>query len=246
MLVLLSILGLAQAESPNFNKHTAQTLSGGQWSVGVFAPLRYGLKEDLELEIHPLWALMAPHIAVKKAYSTKGKLQLASRHQLGYPTLFLSNVLARGGIGGVLAPDSIIPPTLVSQNDLYFGGETTYGELTSSVGASLAIELGESNYTTIDAPYGFRATNLYQNTLSVQLGAGWEYFLTDTIGFRFWSKAWFYPLAEQKWALEEKDTLLIQISEKSQAALGVNFILADYPYGVQWHALPSFDWVWTF
>ena len=246
MLVLMSLLGLAQAESPDFNKNTAETLNGGQWSVGVFAPVRYGLKDDLELEIHPIWALMAPHVAIKKSYETKGDLKLASRHQIGYPTLLLSKVLNREGTGGILAPDSFIPHTIVSQNDLYFGKDLKYGEMTSSLGASFALELGESNYTTIDAPYGFRATNLYQNTMSLQIGVGWEYFFTEKLGYRYWGKGWFYPLADQKWALEEKNSLLIQVSEKSQAAVGVNITLADYPYGIQWHALPSFDWVWQF
>lgn len=233
-------------QAAQFHKHTAKTLSDGQWAIGVFAPLRYGLKDDIELEIHPIWAFMAPHIALKKSYQNKGNLKLASRHQLGYPTLLLSKVLARPGIGGILAPDSVIPHTLVSQNDLYLGRTTKYGELTSSLGASLALELSESSYTTIDAPYGFRATNLYQNTVSVQLGVGWEYFFTEKLGFRMWSKAWFYPLAEQKWTLEEKDVLLLQLSESSQAAFGCNIVLAEYPYGIQWHILPSFDWVWTF
>ncbi len=234
------------SSSASFHKNTAQTLNSGQWSVGVFAPIRYGLKDDLELEIHPIWALMAPHAAIKKSYQPRGGFTLASRHQIGYPTLLLSRVLSRGGIGGILAPDSVIPHTLVSQNDFYLGESTNFGEFTYSLGASFALELGESNYKTIDVPYGFRATNLYQNTVSLQFGTGWEYFLTDKIGARHWFKLWFYPIADQKWAVEEKIVLLLQVSDSSQATLGANIIAAEYPYGVNQHVLPSFDWVWTF
>ena len=246
MLVLTSLLlATAQAETGDFNKNTANTLSAGAWSVGIAAPLRYGLKDDLELEIQPIWALLAPHIAVKKSYSGIGDWAVASRHQLGYPTPLLK-AFSKGGIGSLLAADSVIPHTFVLQNDLLFGKKTNVGEVTAILGANFALELGDSNYTTIDYSYGFRQTNLYQNTLSLDLGLGWKYFFTKKIGFRYLGKAWYYPLADQKFALEERAALLFQVSESSQASIGAFVTLSDYAYGVNWHAWPTVDWVWTF
>jgi hypothetical protein len=246
MLVFTSLLLVTvHAETGDFNKNTANTLSAGDWSVGIAAPLRYGLKDDLELEINPIAALLAPHIAVKKSYSGISDWKMASHHQLGYPTPFLKAV-ARGGTGGILAPDSVIPHTFVLQNDLLFGKKTKVGEVTTILGANFALELGDRNYTTIDYSYGFRQTNLYQNTLSLDLGVAWKYFFTEKLGFRYLGKAWYYPLADQKFALEEKLALLFQVSERSQASIGGFMTLYDYPYGTNWHVWPTVDWVWKF
>lgn len=253
MLTLITSLLLvtaAQAETGDFTRHTANTLSDGQWSVGIFGPLRYGVKDNLELEINPLAALLAPHIAIKKSYSGIGDWTVASRHQLGYPTPLLK-AFSKGGIGSLLAPDSVLPHTVVLQNDLYLGEANDNGEVTFSLGVNLALELGDSDYALIDAPYGFRQTNLYQNTLSLQFGMGGDYFFTEKLGFRYFTKGWYYPLAEQNWAIEEKVVLLIQVSDRSQASIGANYIVADYLYAENsddnnWHILPSADWVWQF
>ena len=52
-----------------------------------YAPLRRGMGNGVELSIHPLVALLSPHLAVKKQWGTDGDWRLASRHSLMYPTL---------------------------------------------------------------------------------------------------------------------------------------------------------------
>ena len=71
MLFISILLNAAQADSQDFTKHTAHALGEEQWSIGVFAPLRYGIQDKVDIEIHPGWALLAPHIAVKKSYDEK-------------------------------------------------------------------------------------------------------------------------------------------------------------------------------
>lgn len=241
---LFSLLALASADTVDFQRNTAATLGDGQHSVGVFAPFRYGVSDSLDVEIHPGWAIIAPHIAVKTSHGDLGTWKLASRHQLGYPTPLLRG-LARGGTGGVLAPDSVIPATVVLQNEVFFGKTEGDTEMSIALGASFAAEIGDSEYSTIDYAYGFRQTNLYQNDVSIHIAAGSESFLTDTLGYRTWTKGWFYPTAEEKWVLEERTSVLWQASERSQASVGVNFSYAQYPWGVQWHAFPAADWVWA-
>ncbi len=241
---LLSLMGMALAAPSKFTQYSATTLDKGEWSIGVFAPLKYGLTETVELSVAgPVWALAVPHLRVKKRYESVGSWSIASQHQLGYPTP-LKKQLAREGTGGVLPPDSRIPHTVVLQNDVYAGTTVFAGELTLSAGASFAMEFGESDYPTIDYAYGFRQTNLYQNKLTLQLGGGWERFVTERIGIRTWSKIWAYPLAEEQWVVEQRDALLFQVSERSQAMVGVNLSVAEYPWGIQWHAFPVADWAW--
>lgn len=241
MTILISMLmSVAVAEEVQFNRNSAHVLGEGNKSVGVFAPLRVGLNSRMDLEIHPGWALFAPHAALKVGHVPFGKWNVVSRHQIGYPTPLLKG-LARGGTGGVLAPDSEIPHTVVLQNEMLLSKDGK----TFALGASLGLELGESDYATIDYAYGFRQTNLYQNTVSLHFAAGHEEFFTDSIGYRSWTKGWYYPLAEEKWVLEDRTSLLWQVSDKSQASVGVNLSYAQYPWGVQWHAFPAADWVWS-
>ncbi len=67
-LMLLVLPITAQAESYTYAalqpRETAQALAPGAWQVGVFNPLRVGLRW-FELEIHPLAALVAPHADIK-------------------------------------------------------------------------------------------------------------------------------------------------------------------------------------
>ena len=230
----------------NFNKNTAQLMEKGQWSVGVFSPLRYGLKDDIELEVHPGWALLAPHIGVKNRKGSLKNWQISRKYSISYPTPLLKK-LASPGIGGILAADSTIPQIISAGNDNYLTRSfEKAGSLTLAVGAHFAYSFGDSNYTTIDAPYGFRLTNLYQNGISVNIGLGWEYFITQKLGFRIWSQSYLFPASEQKWMVEERDTFLYQVSERSQLSAGVNMAVGEYPYGTNWHVLPSVDWAWSF
>ena len=243
-MIFLSLLNFVEAAPSQFTPNSAKNLDKGDWSIGVFAPLRYGLTDKIELSVvHLGYVLTAPHLRVMIEHSSLGSWSVASRHQIGYPTLMLRQ-FARGGIGGILPPDSIIPHTVVSKNDLYLGQSLEQGELTLSIGVALALELGESTYSTIDYAYAFRQTNLYQNNLMLSVGVGWEQFFTEKVGVRTWNKGFYYPTADEKWVIESRDDLVFQVSERSQALLGVNVTVADYPWGTQWHAFPALDWVW--
>ena len=244
MMLMLSLLGFAVAEPTQFTPNSTNTLDKGDWSIGLFAPLRYGVTDKIELSVvHPGYVLTSPHLRMTIQHADLGEWSVASRHQVGYPTPILRQ-LARGGIGGILPPDSIIPHTLVSKNDLYLGKSSDAGELTVSVGTSFAVEIGESNYSTIDYAYAFRQTNLYQNNLMVSVGVGWEQSLTEKVGVRTWNKGFYFPTADENWVVESRDDVVFQISERSQALLGVNLSMAEYPWGTEWHAFPAMDWVW--
>jgi len=242
MSILFLMLSFALAETPSvkFTSDTAELLDQGDWSVGVFAPLKYGLKDDLELSIHPGWAIGAPHLSVKKSYGEKKGWQIASQHQLGYPSPLLK-FLARPGIGGILAADSVIPHIVNSDNKVLASKVQKQGMLTVSLGLSGAISIGESDYKTIDVPYGYRKTANYQNYLAILAGMGWENMFNKRVGIRYGIDLWYLPLAEAGWAVEEKIKVLVQVNERVQLNGGANFVVGEYPYGVNWHLLPSFD-----
>lgn len=235
----------AQDNRSDFSTINGTTLAEGQWSMGVFAPLRYGLSEDLEIDIHPGWAFLAPHIGISHALFKESTWQVTVHHQLGYPTPLLKK-LAAPGIGGVITPDSIIPQIVAFESDMYASQQSELGEITIALGVDVAASIGESNYNTIDAPYAFQKSNLYQNTLSINIGMGWEYFATEKIGYRNFAQTWYTPTSDNAWVVEDKNSLLFAISDSQQAQIGANVIAGQYPYGWNWHVLPTMDWIWIF
>jgi hypothetical protein len=73
---------------------TAATLPRGAVTLGVFGPLRWGLRDDVELEIHPLLSLLAPSPTVRVRYLRTSRLTLTGEYGLSYPSLLLG--LTRG------------------------------------------------------------------------------------------------------------------------------------------------------
>ncbi|MBM4343623.1 MAG: hypothetical protein FJ100_09630 [Deltaproteobacteria bacterium] len=83
--VLGSAPAVAESLAP---RETARILAPGQWQVGLFNPLRYGL-QWVEIELHPIVFLAAPHIDVKVPLSSAhpDQWQWTAHLGLGVPTL---------------------------------------------------------------------------------------------------------------------------------------------------------------
>ncbi len=75
----------AQSLAP---RETARILAPGQWQIGLFNPLRYGL-QWVEIELHPLVFLAAPHVDVKVPLSSThpDQWQWTAHLGVGVPTL---------------------------------------------------------------------------------------------------------------------------------------------------------------
>ena len=65
MMTLLTILSFAHADPSQFTPNSTDTLNKGDWSIGLFAPLRYGVTDKIELSVvHPGYVLTAPHLRI--------------------------------------------------------------------------------------------------------------------------------------------------------------------------------------
>lgn len=69
-------------------RETARILAPGQWQMGLFNPLRYGLNW-VEIELHPVVFLAAPHVDVKVPLTSThpDHWQWTAHLGLGVPTL---------------------------------------------------------------------------------------------------------------------------------------------------------------
>ena len=111
-MMILMMLGLAWAnpnsEDISWTREKAETLERGQKEIGIFGPLRWGLGNDWEIRTQKLLLFIAPGAQAKKQLWTNNSHQIAGSVGGIYATPLL-NILAKDGIGGVLAPDIQIP-----------------------------------------------------------------------------------------------------------------------------------------
>ncbi|MBS9767392.1 MAG: hypothetical protein KGV44_07620 [Flavobacteriaceae bacterium] len=96
---------------------TAYAVPRGQLHLSVFAPVRYGLLETVELQSHlALWAYLTPNLYVKKNWYAE-RWAISSKHGVYYPTIGLKR-LKNDGENSTLNEDAEVPSIVTFQNEL--------------------------------------------------------------------------------------------------------------------------------
>ena len=238
---VLLLCGPALGAERVWTAGTAYSMEKGRKEVGVFGPLRVALKDDLSLEIHPIWALLDPHVGVHKGWTQAGQWTIATRHGLNMPTPLL-RFLARPGIGGALAADSVIPWIIATDHQALMS--KTVGEhdvVTLWAQLSFALSIGESDYTTVHAPLAYPITTVFQRGVGLNAGIRFDGLIWKKLGYRWAMDVWSLPGADGDWALEEVLALTYIGSDRFSGHLGATLVQTAYPYGVNWHVLPAVD-----
>lgn len=86
VLIVLSLSTARAEESTRTAWDTADVGHKGAWSVGLFNPLRYAMADGLEIEVHPVVFLTAPHATVRVAHTTGNDLRITGEYGLSVPT----------------------------------------------------------------------------------------------------------------------------------------------------------------
>jgi len=233
-------------EASPFDASTAGLLGEGEYSVGVFAPLTYGISDDLQISSHPISAFWNGNFALKKGWESNGDWSYATRHGFSYPTRLLS-AFARDGTGGILAPDVVIPHIVAMDSrglmtrDL---GDST--SVTLGMRVSLAMSFGESSWDTIDMPLVYSRTASLHNGASVNLSTTFVGDFTDSISWLSSTEAWYLPGSLGAWSLEQRLAAAWESEGGFSSQLGTIVVVGEYDYGINWHILPKFDLGWRF
>ena len=67
-------------------RDSADLAAPGHGSIGVVAPLRHAVSERLELEVHPLGFLLAPHVTARLVHRTHTAWRITGAYGLSFPT----------------------------------------------------------------------------------------------------------------------------------------------------------------
>jgi hypothetical protein len=245
VLTVLSFSAPAMAQTYRWVDDTAHTLPEGQWEIGLFGPLRYGLTEKVELTANPLLFFLMPHATAKVGLVETDGWKVAVRHGLTYPTPML-RLFAREGIGGIIPAHQDIPHIIALNNELLvsklLGGDH---QVTWKVGVQVAPRFGDSTWTTLDLPLLYGRTAAYHSYATGRMGVDFHGTLIGPLDYAVDADVFVMPGLEGNYAVEHGARLTMNFSERFVLQGGYKMIYGGYPFGRQFHMLPVVELQWA-
>jgi hypothetical protein len=203
--------------------------------------MRAGLGADVELQVHPIWTFMAPHLGAKAQWIHGPAWTLATRHTLSYPTPLLG-MLSRAGTGGVLPEDTQVPHVLnLTQDVLLSWAVGPEQVVTARSGVRLATAWGESTLVTIDLPVIFPRSAAWHDGVVGEVGLEWAGRLEGPIRASLAIDLFLMGDEKSSYALEQTATITWRINPHWALMGGVKYVSGAYPFGEQSHVLPLVD-----
>lgn len=220
------------------------SLRKGQAEIGVFAPLRIGISDSLEISTHPLLFFAAPNVHLEWKHSPLLDFYWVSEHGIFYPT-YLLRLLARKGIGGFISPEFDIPQMVSFYNGVVISKKITKTQRMSfSAGINVALSAGQpDSRTTIDLPFVYPRLTVFYSRYQLKAGMGFEGSFSSRWKYRFSLQGFF----ADDYALENNAYVAWNSAGKMQLRVSYFLSYARYPFGVQAHLImPVLDVVWRF
>lgn len=225
--------------------YTANLTPRGRIDASFLHAFRWGIGSRLELSTQPILATLIPNVELKVSWDSLSSGQLATRHAIHYPSLFLEAV-SREGTGGILPEHSIIPFILAFRHEVLFTVRRNgFRNLTAKVGVRFAIRSGESNLPTIDLPVIFHRTAAYHGRLVINAGGAFNGSLHDRLSYVLDGSLLIIPNHDGRFATELTALFGWHISKRFVLAAGYRLIAGEYPFGLEATSIPFIDFQWV-
>jgi len=247
--LLVATPGTAAGETAIWSAGTARVLPDGRAEAGVFAPLRYGMRDRVELSVHPIWFAVAPNAGVKVAWGAPAGIALASQHGLVYPTP-LMRLLSREGAGGIIPSDVRYPHLLASAHHLLASAPLGDHLFTVRAGGRLAWNLtafdGPRFWSEVEWHLVWPRAAAWFTGWSVDLGLASEGPVARRFRYRVELDRFFMPGLRGDWAWEWAAIAEWRRSERFRLRAGAKWSYAAFPYGTRLSIpLPLVDAIWA-
>ena len=251
LILLTSLLfSTVPGSQAHWNSHSAHIMPPKKWSVGIFHPIRYGIKKGLELSSHPAWFFVLPNASFKISLSDFKSFRTATRVSFVYPTPLL-NMVSREGIGGMIDPNLTVPPMLGVSGSLLMTKELLGVNTTIKSGFDLGLVFGNLDVrSNIDLPIVYHRLEVFHNGWGLHSGLDIDKNLTKKIrifmdiDLRFIpdtgkkGKEKNYAMRSGDYSIEHKMLLIWERSSKFRIMTGYKLVSGAYPYGKQTRLLP--------
>jgi hypothetical protein len=228
----------------------ARTVKQGRVESGLFGPLRIGLKNNMELQVHPLLFFVIPNARLKKNWTLNqsNKLQVASEHGFTFPTILL-NLLAKSGTGGILPPTKSVPAILTLKNKIIV---SYYYHKDHSVSLKGALEMNllqsmNSGMEEIHLSFVYPRTAVYNNFYTGEVALNFAGVFAKKIGYDADIRIFLIPDTDLTWVFEWNPKLYYNFSNKFRIMAGAVLTTGNIPHEkAKFRALPVLDLQWTF
>ncbi len=216
----------------NWSNGTAYLLPQGRFEVGIFQPLRYGIKDNVELSVFPIMFFVDPNITVK----WKQNEGVATRHSFYYPTPIL-RLMTKEGTGGLISPEFEIPHMFAVRNDVLYTKRFFNNQFfTMMAGVEFAVRFGSlDERTTIDFPWVYNRLAVFYNDYGIRLGLDWYGRIKGDWWFRINGELFYYSGSKQTKAFEHNGKIYWRHKNRWEVSAGYNIIYGEYPYGSEWN-----------
>jgi hypothetical protein len=230
-----------------FAPGTAYTLPAGRFETGVFAPLRYGLTDDLELSVHPLWFFTWPGVTARKQWMHRDAWTITTSHSLEVPTPFL-RLIQVDGTGGIIPTDNRVPWFGLTDQRLLFTAEVLPGhDLTWFMGFSAAAHAGGMRMDTIDYPLVYPRLSALYNGITARAGLDLDGRIRGDFHYTVDFDLFVMPEDDQtRLAFEHSAGVIYRSGRRWQVFVGYKFAWSQLPFGSERVWLPLVDLIWAF
>lgn len=222
-------------------------MENGKRELGIFKPKVYGLKNNIELSVHPAWFFVMPNFKLKKFHGEFRKVAIASRYSLVYPTPLL-RLIQKDGTGGILADDpdiGEIPHLFIFQVEWLSTKILEKSEITTKLGLSICPGCELDNRHLVDLPLAYPRMAVYHYGIGANAGVDWDIQYSEIIFLKTDLDLFFIP--NEKTFLEHKLLLNYQIASKYTLSAGYKLSHGYYPFSRgegRWDLFPLLDLAW--
>jgi len=248
--VLVALAPLpAHAANAALTPDTARTVPAGRLELGVFAPLRWGVTDRIELRTHPLLDLVAPQVDVQVGWLDVGGFEIASAHGLLYPTQ-LMRILSRQGTGGLVPHDVTFPQVISTNHHLLVSREAAGQLLTLRLGGRLAWNLtrfdGPRSWSEVEWHLVWPRAAAWYTGFEADAGLAAEGTLWRGLGYGVELDGFLMPGLKGDRAAEWAAIATWRRGDRFLVRAGLKWSLAELPYGTRLSVpLPMIDAIWS-
>ena len=224
---------------------SADILEQGRKEIGIFAPLKLGLKNSAEISTNPVLFFVIPNVSYKKQWKNTEKYRFASKHTFTYPTL-LYKMMSTSGAGGILPATSTIPQLFKLNNDALLTFDKFGQKITVSAGIDICLSAGDADFSYIEWHIVYPRTYSLNNTFTPHAGVDITGDLYKNFVYEYKFNIFLLTQSDAGTITENQFKIAWRKSDKFAVKAGAIYSCGTFPFGKDGGFFPVLDLMFGF